>query len=50
MKEFGPPGGGARVPGAPLDPPMIILIQFLNYIVIKYQPFVYSRNIYTSVM
>ena len=24
MKEFGPPGGGARVPGAPLppDPPM----------------------------
>ena len=22
MKEFGPPGEGARVPGAPLDPPM----------------------------
>ena len=23
MKEFGPPGGGARVPGAPpLDPPL----------------------------
>ena len=24
MKEFGPPGGGARVPGAPLDPPMFL--------------------------
>ena len=22
MKEFGPPGGGGGVPGAPLDPPM----------------------------
>ena len=24
MKEFGPPGGGGRVPGAPLDLPMFI--------------------------
>ena len=25
MKEFGPPGG--RVPGAPLDPPMVTVIK-----------------------
>ena len=26
MKEFGPRGGGARVPGAPLDPPMLCTV------------------------
>ena len=26
MKEFGPRGGGGDVPGAPLDPPMKIIV------------------------
>ena len=28
IKEFGPPGG---VPGAPLDPPMVLLITTLYF-------------------
>ena len=26
MKEFGPQGLGVRVPGAPLDPPMVLFL------------------------
>ena len=37
MKEFGPPGvgGGGRVPGAPLDPPMQVIFRFFVVIVMK---------------
>ena len=34
MKEFGPPGG-ARVPGAPLDPPMAYQQESIS---VGYQP------------
>ena len=28
MKEFGPPGGGARPWRPPLDPPMVLYVKF----------------------
>ena len=30
MKEFGPGGGGARVPRAPLDPPLLMNLNFIS--------------------